>query len=135
LVTGATSLTLPNPQPGECGGDGVCSPSTGAFAGLAKAAWSFFDPAGAFQPYVSIAAGFGTIRHVAKVSLPPVCGSARNETCMDTVAGGPVLFGPGVGLQYRVADAVGLVAEIGGLVGVPNFTVNVDLNVGVSFQL
>ncbi len=54
---------------------------------------------------------------------------------MDTVAGGPVLFGPGVGFQYRVADAVGLVAEIGGLVGVPNFTVNVDLNVGVAFQL
>jgi hypothetical protein len=135
MVTGATPYPLPNPQGAECGTDNVCSPYTGAFAGLAKAAWSFLDPEGAFQPYATLSAGFGTIRHVAKVSLPPVCGSARDQTCMDTVAGGPVLFGPGVGFQYRVADAVGLVAEIGGLVGVPNFTVNVDLNVGVAFQL
>jgi hypothetical protein len=126
-VTGATEYPLPPPpnaMPGECGTDHICSPYTGAFAGLAKAAWSFLDPESSFQPYVSLAAGAGTIRHVAEVSLPRVCGSTRDQTC-----------GPGVGFEYRVADSVGVVGEIGGLVGVPNFTVNVDLNVGVAFQL
>ena len=33
------------------------------------------------------------------------CGSSGTEACMDTVAAGPVLFGPGVGFQYRVSDA------------------------------
>jgi hypothetical protein len=54
---------------------------------------------------------------------------------MDTVAAGPVLFGPGVGFQYHVSDAVGLVVEIDGLLGAPHFTANADLNVGVAFQL
>jgi hypothetical protein len=137
MVTGATPYAVPGAKQGECGSDGICSPSTGAFAGLAKAAWSFLSPEGAFQPYASLSAGYGTIRHVAKVDAPSTCGSGATPTgtCLDTVAGGPLLFGPGVGFQYRLGDAVGLVAEIGGLVGVPNFTVNVDLNVGVAFEL
>jgi hypothetical protein len=136
LVTGATEFPLPsNAMPGECGTDHVCSPSKGAFAGLAKAAWSFLDPQGSFQPYVSLAAGGGYVRHVATVSLPPVCGATRDQTCMDTVASGPVLFGPGVGLQYRLGDAVGVVAELNSLVGVPKLMVDLDLNVGVAFQL
>jgi hypothetical protein len=139
LVTGATPYHLLSYEPGECGSDHTCSSFTGAFAGLAKAAWSFLDPESAFQPYASLSAGYGTIRHVVKVSGgPQTCGGPATNfvgTCMDTAAGGPVLFGPGVGFQYHVADAVGLVAEIDGLVGVPNVTVNVDLNVGVAFQL
>ena len=135
LVSGATPYHVPNPMPGECGSDGVCSSSTGAFAGLLKATWLLVEPDSAFQPYVSLAAGFGNIRHVVKVSSPPTCGSSGMEVCMDTVAAGLGLFGPGVGFQYRVSDGVGLVVEIDGLVGAPHFTVNADLNVGVAFQL
>ena len=140
LVTGATPFhLLQYNDPNECGSDHICSSFTGAFAGLAKVAWSFFEPESAFQLYASLSAGYGTIRHVAKVSSPQTCGgTATNNyagTCMDTVAAGPVLFGPGVGFQYRVSDGVGLVVEIDGLVGVPNFTANADLNVGVAFQL
>ncbi|HTB60093.1 MAG TPA: tetratricopeptide repeat protein [Polyangia bacterium] len=141
-VTGATPfhVLVPDPMdPNECGADHTCSPFTGAFAGLAKASWSFLDPERALQLYASLSAGYGTIRHVVTNSAaPPSCGGTPPDfmgTCKDTVAGGPVLFGPGVGLQYRVADGVGLVAELGALVGVPNFTANVDLNVGVAFQL
>jgi hypothetical protein len=138
-VTGATPYHLLSSEANECGPDHTCSPFTGAFAGLVKASWSFFDPESAFQPYASLSAGYGTIRHVVTVSsAPPSCGGTAptySGTCLDTVAGGPLLFGPGVGFQYRVAGAVGLVAEIGGLVGVPNFTANVDLNIGVSFSL
>jgi hypothetical protein len=138
-VSGATPFHLITYDPGECGSDHTCSPFTGAFAGLAKAAWSFLGPESAFQPYATLAAGYGTIRHLATVSSPPTCGANASTNyagaCKDTVAGGPVLFGPGVGFQYRVGDAVGVVAEIGGLVGVPNFTANIDLNIGVAFQL
>jgi len=139
LVSGATPYHLLTYDPGECGSDHTCSSFTGAFAGLAKAAWSFLGPESAFQPYASLSAGYGTIRHVVKVSGPQTCGGAPANnfagTCMDTVAGGPALFGPGFGFQYRVSDGIGLVVELDGLVGAPHFTVNADLNVGVAFQL
>ena len=135
LVTGATPYHVPDPKPGECGSDNVCSSSTGAFAGLLKATWLLVEPESAFQPYISLAAGAGNIRHVAKVSSPMKCGSSGTEACMDTVAAGLGLFGPGIGFQYLVSGGVGLVVEIDGLVGAPHFTANADLNVGVAFQL
>jgi hypothetical protein len=135
MVSGATAYHVPDPLMGECGSDHICSPYTGAFALLAKATWFLAGPESAFQGYVSLSAGGGTIRHVSQVASPATCGTAGNQTCMDTVAGGPVLFGPGVGFRYRVSDAVGIVGEIGGLVGVSNFTANADVNVGVAFQL
>ena len=142
-VSGATPYKPPGAlMSGECGSDGICSPFTGAFAGLAKASWSFFDPSNDFQPYASLSAGYGSIRHVA--AIPPLdgvpvmacgSGSAPNGPCKDTVAGGPILFGPSAGFQYRLADTVGFVAEIEALLGVPNFTVNVDVNIGVALEL
>jgi hypothetical protein len=134
VVTGATEYHPPNPQPGECG-DGVCSPFTGAFAGLLKATWLLSAPDAAFAPYLSLSAGAGTIRHVSKVSSPNTCGSSQDQACMDTVAGGPALFGPGIGFRYQLGSNVGIVGELGALVGVPNFTANADVNIGVSFQL
>jgi hypothetical protein len=135
MVSGATPYHVPNPAAGECGSDHICSPSSGAVAGLLKATWLLAEPESAFQPYLSLSAGAGTIRHVSKVSSPATCGSMGNQPCMDTVAGGPALFGPGLGFRYRVSSAVGLVGEIGGLVGMPDFTANADVNVGVAFQL
>jgi tetratricopeptide (TPR) repeat protein len=134
LVRGATPYHVPNPDIGECGDDNICAPAKGALAALAKATWFLADAGSAFQPYLSLSAGGGTIRHVSKVSGAATCGSGT-EVCKDTVAGGPALFGPGVGFRYGVSDAVGIVAEIGALVGVPNFTANADLNIGVAFQL
>jgi hypothetical protein len=133
LVRGATPYHVPGAMLGECG-DGVCSPATGALAALAKVTWLIAEPRSAFQPYVSLSAGGGSIRHVTAVAAPQTCGSG-NEPCKDTVAAGPVLFGPGVGFRYGVSDEFGIVAEIGALVGMPNFTANADLNIGVAFQL
>jgi hypothetical protein len=134
IVTGATEYHPPNAQPGECG-DGVCSPFTGAFAGLLKATWLLSEQDASFVPYLSLSAGGGTIRHVAKVSSPNTCGSLGDQACMDTVASGPVLFGPGVGFRLQVGSNVGIVAELSSLLGVPNFTANADINIGVAFQL
>ena len=135
LVTGAMPYHIPQTGNGECGDDGVCSPAKGAFAGLLKATWFFAEPDSAFQPYVSLSAGGGSIRHVAKVTGAQTCGMTGAEPCVDTMLGGPALFGPGVGFRYLVSDAVGIVAEIGGLIGAPKFVANADLNVGVAFQL
>jgi hypothetical protein len=135
MVTGATEYHPPGAQPGECGGDGVCSPFTGAFAGLLKATWLLAGPEAAFAPYLSLSAGVGTIRHVSRVGAPATCGTSQNQACLDTVPGGPALFGPGIGFRYQVGSNVGIVAEIGGLMGLPDFTANADVNVGVSFQL
>ena len=104
LVRGATPYHVPNPDTGECGDDNICSPAKGALAALAKATWFLADAGSAFQPYLSLSAGGGTIRHVSKVAGPASCGSGT-EVCMDTVAGGPALFGPGVGFRYGFSDA------------------------------
>ncbi len=136
LVSGATPYHIPtNPQPGECGTDHVCQPFTGAFAGLVKGSWELSDPTSSFRPYVSMSAGYGRIRHVTEVSAPQTCGSGAMPTgqCKDTVAGGPVLLGPAIGFQFLVADGIGLVAELNALVGLPDFTANADLNIGVAF--
>ncbi len=79
LVTGATPYHVPNPAAGECGSDNVCSPTTGAFAGLLKATWLLVEPESAFQPYVSLAAGarLHPSRHEGLVSSDVRLGSRR----------------------------------------------------------
>ena len=134
-MRGATAYKPPNPGMTECGMDHVCDPSTGALAALLKATWFLTDAQSAFRPYLSLSAGGGTIRHVSRVASPATCGGSYNQACVDTVAGGPALFGPGFGFRYGVSDVVGVVVEIGGLIGAPNFTANADLNVGVAFQM
>ena len=135
LVTGATPYHVPNPLSGRV----RQRPHLLVVdRGLRRAAQGDLVAGRAGQRLSTVRlarGGGGNIRHVAKVSSPPTCGSSGTEACMDTVAAGLGLVGPGVGFQYRVSDAVGLVVEIDGLVGVPHFTANADLNVGVAFQL
>jgi tetratricopeptide (TPR) repeat protein len=136
LVTGATEYQVPMPGPTECGTtEHVCSPAKAAFAGLLKATWLLVEPTSAFQPYVSFSAGGGYIRHVKATKSPMACGPEGDQDCKDTVPGGPVLFGPSFGFQYKVADSVGLVAELQTLIGMSKFTANADLNLGIAFQL
>jgi hypothetical protein len=135
LVSGATPYHVPSPAATECGTmEHVCDPASGAIAGLLKATLFLADPSSSFQPYLSLSAGGGTIRNVSRVMGPDACGSG-NQPCLDTIAGGPVLVGPGVGFRYAVSDGVGVVAGVGGLVGVPKFTATADVNVGLSFRL
>ena len=107
----------------------------GAFAGLLKATWLLVEPTSAFQPYVSFSAGGGYIRHVKETKSPMACGPMGDQACKDTVPGGPVLFGPSFGFQYKLGDSVGLVAELQTLIGMSKFTANADLNIGLAFQL
>jgi hypothetical protein len=136
LVTGATEYHVPDAGEFECGTtEHVCSPYKAAFAGLLKATWLLVEPTSAFQPYVALSAGGGYIRHVKETVSPQKCGPMADGVCKDTIPGGPVLFGPTLGFQYKLSDGVGLVAELQALVGMSKFTANADLNLGIAFQL
>jgi hypothetical protein len=104
-----------------------------AFAAFAKATWRFGE--GKLHPFVSLAVGGGRIRHVVSFANQHLndCGSKGNQTCVDTIGAGPVLAGPGGGISYDLGERFALVLQANSVLGFPNFTVNVDGNVGVAF--
>jgi hypothetical protein len=103
-----------------------------AFAAFAKATWKFWDE-GSLHPFFSLAAGGGQIRHVVTFNKLTNCGKSMNETCVDTIAAGPIMLGPGGGIFYDLTDSFSLIAEADSVIAFPNFTFNVDINVGVSY--
>jgi len=80
--------------------------------------------------YVAHAVVFGTDTH---------CGTsmsnAGNTECVDAVLGGPFLIGPTVGLMWELGDVANFVAGVNSELGVPKFTFNFDLDVGLAFRL
>src|SRR5262249_49112747 len=101
-----------------------------AAAGFAKGTWRFGS--GKIRPFVSVALGGGQIRHVVTFKLLKNCGPMKNETCVDTIAGGPFLIGPGGGLMANFSDHLALVLQVNAQVAAPDFTFNVDGNVGMA---
>jgi hypothetical protein len=126
MVTGASTYY---PGMGQCG-DGICTPAWYALAGLARA--SYFLSEGEFRPYISGMAGLGQIRHVAKFASVENCGKMMNETCIDTVAAGPVLVGAGGGFLYDLTPGFALTLGTNLLLGFTTFTFHVDINAGVA---
>jgi hypothetical protein len=103
-----------------------------AFAAFAKATWRWGEDK--LHPFFSLAAGGGQIRHVVTLNqLKNTCGSAMNEACVDTIAAGPILLGPGGGLFYDLTDSLSLIVQANSVIGFPTFTFNVDINVGVGY--
>ena len=133
LISGANEFHSTNAT--ECG-DGICSPGTYAFAGLAKISYLFGE--GDFRTFVSGIGGLGTIRHVAEFQSQNNCGTpppgsqTGNQTCVDTVPSGPVFIGAGAGVLYNVTPAFALTLGTNALVGFTKFTFHVDLNLGVA---
>jgi hypothetical protein len=104
-----------------------------AFAASAKATWRWGEQK--LHPFFSLAAGGGQIRHVVTFGsklIPADCGPNMNQTCVDTIAAGPILVGPGGGVTYDLTDRFSLVAQANSVLGFPNFTFNVDIDVGVA---
>ena len=58
----------------------------------------------------------------------------RNQTCVDSVAAGPMLGQVGGGFVYRLTPSLGLVLSSNAQVAAPNFTLNLDVNAGVGFS-
>jgi hypothetical protein len=86
------------------------------------------------RPYVSASAGGGRIRHVADFSWIMQCGPAGNSGCVDSIPAGSVLLGPGAGIMYAMSPNFGLTAGLNTQFGFPDFTFNVDLNLGIAAQ-
>jgi len=124
IVTGGSQIngSAVTSSKDACKG-GVCHPAIYALAGLAKLTWFIGEPK-KVTPFVSLAAGAGQIRHV--VSLPskdpanpskPYLLGCPSSGCVDTVVGGPVLFGPGGGITVELSDSFLIVASTNVLVG------------------
>jgi hypothetical protein len=133
LISGANEFHSTDPT--ECG-DGVCSPGTYAFAGLAKISYLFGE--GDFRTFVSGIGGLGTIRHVAEFQsqqncgTPPAGSTTGKQTCIDTVPSGPVFVGAGAGVLYNLSPAFALTLGTNALLGFTKFTFHIDLNLGVA---
>ena len=118
-------------QYGQCGSDHLCSTrTTAAVAVLARGSWFFGS--GPFRPYFSLAAGGGYMRHNVTFSTLMKCGNSGTETCVDTVLAGPVFVGPGAGALLMLTENFGVLADLTTVVGLPNFTYNLDLNIGAA---
>ncbi len=128
VVTGTTAIYAPS-----CGPDGVCHTANYALAAFAKATWMYGEKK--LHPFFSLSAGAGRIRHKVTFSkIEHTCGSNHNQTCVDTIGAGPVFVGPGAGVMYDLTDSLGLIAQLNSVLGFPDFTANVDVNIGVAYQ-
>jgi hypothetical protein len=113
IVTGTT------PAPGG-------TSQTSAIAAFLKGTLLSGD--GAFHPFFSIAVGGGYVRHAVQFSKGNGCGP-----CVDTFKGGPFLIGPGAGLMYDLGS-LSLLLQLNSQLGLPNFTFNVDGQVGAAVR-
>jgi hypothetical protein len=113
---------------------GVCPPAKWALAFLGKASW-LLRPWNHLRPILSLSAGGGEIRHLVTVNQLHDCGVDRVSDCHDTLVGGLVLLGPGAALTYDFSKGVSAVVGANMLVGIPNPTVNLDINIGMAVNL
>jgi hypothetical protein len=126
-----------NGKPGAgCGMDNFCAPGNGAVAGFVKFTYLMGD--GPFHLTIGGEVGGGNIRHA--VNFPDnTCKSSAtstmNESCVDTLAGGPFLIGPTFGFFYEIGDAINLIVAINTALGVPHFTFNFDGSLGIGFRI
>ena len=106
--------------------------ATGAVAFVGRGLYFFGTERARY--YVGGAVGGGYIRH--RVAI---CPNGQNcpepaRNIVDTVKGGPALFGPTAGLYYEFSKVVGLQAEVNALAGVPEATFNIDINFGLNLN-
>jgi hypothetical protein len=102
-----------------------------AAAAFAKATW-LATGQGRVRPFFSLAAGGGTIRHVVTFNFLSDCGPDRRQTCVDTIAAGPVAAGPGGGLMGALGGPFEVVLQLNTQVTFPAYTFNVDANLGIA---
>ena len=112
-------------------GNYVCGqPATGGIVVLGRL--MYFFSRDHFRGFADFAAGGGQLRHTVDIGTAL---GAGHDGATDTVNSGPVFFGPGLGFHYDFSDRVGLVGELQSLIGVDQFTANLDFNLGFAFNL
>jgi hypothetical protein len=126
IVSGTTTVTSSPSCTQSCS-----SPSTG-IAALAKASW-FMLP-GPLRPFLAGGLGGGSIRQVVTLTGVKDCGTGKNQPCVDTVTGGPLLLAVGGGLVYEIGSFAVLGTATAN-VGLPNVMLNIDLIVGLGLRI
>ncbi len=121
---------------GTCGPDNFCTPGNGAIAGFAKL--TYLAGSAPFHFTIGGQIGGGNIRHALEFPDQTCKASAtdpKNQSCVDTLAGGPFLIGPTLGLFYELGDSLNLILAVNTALGVPNFTFNFDIGAGLGFRI
>ena len=121
-----------------CGPNGntFCNPLTVVGAVLARATFLMTD--GPFRFTVGGQVGGGYVAHAvvfADMKCAPSSSGPFNTQCVDALLGGPFLIGPTAGFFYELGDTANLVVGVNTELGVPKFTFNFDLDVGLAFRL
>jgi hypothetical protein len=99
--------------------------------GLARAKRYFGT--GSFRHYLAFGGGGGEIRH--RIPLGDYDGvDTTDNGVVDTRVAGVGAFGLGYGLQYMFSGYVGLALELSGMMLVPQFAAQVDINTGLVFS-
>ena len=122
-----------------CGSNGTtfCNPTTLVGAVLGRVTFLMSD--GPFHFTVGGQIGGGYIAHAVVFGNDTQCGTSMSDAghteCVDALLGGPFLIGPTVGLMWELGDVANFVAGVNSELGVPKFTFNFDLDVGLAFRL
>jgi hypothetical protein len=119
-----------------CGPDNFCSPGSTAAAVFGKA--TYLLTSAPFRLTLGGQLGYGYIRHALGFPDPACKASATSPTtqsCVDTLAGGPLLVGPTIGFFYELGSSIDLIFAVNTALGVPNFTFNFDLGAGIGFRI
>ena len=104
-----------------------------AAAGFVKATW-VATRRGTAHPFFSLAGGYGKIRHVVTFDVLKSCGPSGQEVCVDTIAAGPVAFGPGAGIFVDLGAHLVGVLQLDTQVTMPAYSVNLDGSLGLAMR-
>jgi hypothetical protein len=136
-LNGKPPRPVQNGDPTPCGADNYCSPGNGAIAFFVKATYLTLEAP--FHIAIGGQVGGGNIRHALEFPDDKTCQASATDgtkqSCVDTLAGGPFLIGPTVGMWYEIGDMVDFIFGVNTALGVPNFTFNFDLSLGLGFRI
>ncbi len=110
-----------------------CEPSQLSQAVFGRAAWLFGD--GAVHFLAGMIVGGGNIRHAIVFNTDTTCGPNSHDQCVDSIASGPFLFGPSLGMMVELGNTFDLMLAINTQFGLPKQTLNVDINGGIAIRL
>jgi hypothetical protein len=116
-----------------CGANGMtfCNPLTIVGAVLARA--TFLMSEGPFRFTVGGQVGGGYVAHA--LVFTDTMSTTPGTQCVDALLGGPFLIGPTAGFFYELGDSANIVVGVNTELGVPKFTFNFDIDVGLAFRL
>ncbi len=129
LVAGAQDVTVRDPE----GESRTFRPARMAFAGFLKATWLVRTRSRRVRPLLFAQVGAGQIRHTIETPAGAnLSGCNDDGRCRDTVLGGLLFAGGGIGATYRLVEHVGLYGAVTLLAGIPHIMVEADINIGVA---